>query len=753
MISFRDSATTSDNPGFFLDIPVPGGAQAGDFMIAHLTYTHGDASPVTIPAGWTLVRSESSIPDSGGVTGFICTKTASGSEPATYRFDFHDFRRSSGGIVAYAGVKNALPIDVSAAGTFDDTTVPATPSIDTVYASPWLLWFLAARDNASVNTSTPPSGMTQRWRVNAPSPGCVSLLAEQVFSGSGSSGIKTGGLSPSAQAVAQVLFLSPADESPNHPPHAHAGFDQATQIGVGVTLDGSSSSDVDPGDTLSYAWTHLSGPNGTAQLSSTTATSPLYTPAAAGLDVFRLTVTDLASATSSDDVSISTTPAGVNVSFASGSGTSMTIPLPIGAQTGETAFFALSTKPLPQPPKIVGWSAVDSAINGSSSTDIAVWVFARRLLVGDLGGSVTATVEDVFGSAWTAHIVTIGDLHPAQLYNKTITTTPVAAPGSFSNSIVGGAGGATYTYTVTSIDAAGESIGSTVQTISGAPNTLTVSNYVRLMWQPVSRATSYKVYGRTGGSQKLIATVSTPQSEVPDEYYYLYRDIGTSPGGQSPPTQQPIEWLVDGLATNGDGAPRPERLYTTYANARLLMFASGQLDVANPAVTVADPVGGVQPVTTTTDPDSKIVLHSAIETLGAAGNVGTRLFTPSDYATRWATIAVTLRPPAGNGSPTAIAGFDQNAEAGSTVYLDATQSLDQDGDTLTYAWTQTAGSAVTLSSSTAATPTFIMPSSNVTFSLTVTDPGNLHSTETVTITMVSAGKPKVLNASNDWVST
>jgi hypothetical protein len=752
MIGFRDSAIASDNPGFFLDIPVPAGALAGDFMIAHLTYAHGDVSPVTTPSGWTLVRSESSASDSGGVTGFIYTKVASGSEPASYRFEFHDFRRSSGGIVAYSGVKNLLAIDVSAAATFTSTIAPATPSIGTVYASPWLLWFLAARDNASGNTATPPAGMTQRWRVNAPSPGCVSLLAEQIISGPGNSGIKTGAVAPVAQAVAQVLFLSPADESPDHPPHADAGPDLATQVGVGVILDGSGSSDVDPGEVLTYAWTHLSGPNGTVQLSNVTAVNPTYTPVSAGIDTFRLTVTDSANATGSDDVSISTTPAGVSVAFASGNGTSMTVPLPSGAQTDEVAFLALCTKPLPQPPQVIGWSAVDFSINGSSSTDIAVWVFARRLLIGDLGGSVTATVEDTFGSAWTAHVITVGGLHAGQLYNKTITTMPVASPGSFSNGVVGGSGNTTYTYTITGIDATGEAIGGTPQTVSNAPSTLTASNYVRLMWQPVARAASYNVYGRTGGSQKLIANVSIPQNEVPDEYYYVYRDTGAVPGSQTPPTQQPITWLVDGLATNGDGAPRPERLYATYAGARLLMFVSGQLDIANAAVTVADPLG-LPPVMTTTSPDAKIVLHSAIETLGAASNVGTRVFTPSDYASRWATVAITLRPPAGNGVPTAIAGFDQDAGVGSTVYLDATQSFDHDGDALTYSWAQTAGNAVLLSSATAAIPTFTMPKGNVSFSLTVTDPGGLHDSDNVTVTAITAGEPKIFSTGNAWIRT
>jgi len=74
------------------------------------------------------------------------------------------------------------------------------------------------------------------------------------------------------------------------------------------------------------------------------------------------------------------------------------------------------------------------------------------------------------------------------------------------------------------------------------------------------------------------------------------------------------------------------------------------------------------------------------------------------------------------------------------VQLDGSASSDPDGDTITYAWTQTAGTAVTLSSTTTAKPTFTAPAAagSLTFQLVVSD-GKLSSTpSTVTIT-VTAG--------------
>jgi tRNA A37 threonylcarbamoyladenosine biosynthesis protein TsaE len=77
-----------------------------------------------------------------------------------------------------------------------------------------------------------------------------------------------------------------------------------------------------------------------------------------------------------------------------------------------------------------------------------------------------------------------------------------------------------------------------------------------------------------------------------------------------------------------------------------------------------------------------------------------------------------LRPP-----PIANAGADQDVSEGATVTLDGSTST---GRNLTYAWTQTAGTAVVLSDDTAESPTFTGPpvaaaGETLTFQLTVTD--------------------------------
>ncbi|TCC23473.1 PKD domain-containing protein [Kribbella speibonae] len=100
-----------------------------------------------------------------------------------------------------------------------------------------------------------------------------------------------------------------------------------------------------------------------------------------------------------------------------------------------------------------------------------------------------------------------------------------------------------------------------------------------------------------------------------------------------------------------------------------------------------------------------------------------------------------------NHIPVANAGAPQSAVAGTTVTLNGS-GTDADGDALTYAWTQTGGPAVTLSSTTAAKPTFTAPSSasTLTFSLVVRDGTANSAAATTTVTTTPVNRVPVANA-------
>ena len=114
--------------------------------------------------------------------------------------------------------------------------------------------------------------------------------------------------------------------------------------------------------------------------------------------------------------------------------------------------------------------------------------------------------------------------------------------------------------------------------------------------------------------------------------------------------------------------------------------------------------------------------------------------TDNDGATSTDTIniAILAASETGNTTPIANAGDDQSVSTGNTVTLSASQSLDADGDDLTYLWSLTStptNSSASLSSTTSASPTFTADiTGSYVVSLVVNDGLVDSDTDTVAIT-------------------
>ncbi|MBF0439478.1 MAG: S8 family serine peptidase, partial [Magnetococcales bacterium] len=205
---------------------------------------------------------------------------------------------------------------------------------------------------------------------------------------------------------------------------------------------------------------------------------------------------------------------------------------------------------------------------------------------------------------------------------------------------------------------------------------------------------------------------------------------------------------------------------TVASEAKSVTVTANNAPVANAGSTQTMAVGDVVTLdgTTSVDSDKDTLTYawtqtsptSPVVTLSSA-TTSKPTFTPSaagtyifslvvndgvQNSTNTATVTITV-----NTRPVANAGSNQAVAPSAKVTLDGSASSDADaGTTLTYAWSQTSGTTVTLSSSTAAKPTFTAPSAvgALVFSLTVND--GLHSSASTSTTTVTVNNAPTANA-------
>ena len=167
------------------------------------------------------------------------------------------------------------------------------------------------------------------------------------------------------------------------------------------------------------------------------------------------------------------------------------------------------------------------------------------------------------------------------------------------------------------------------------------------------------------------------------------------------------------------------------------MDATGSTDVEGATITYVWSIasGTAQTLSSTTNAGPTFTAAEAISgytttvqvvctASGAAGSADTAVITVS----------------ADNDAPTAEAGSAQTVAEDASVQLTAAASSDPEGQTLSYTWSQTAGTTQTLSATNVAAPTFTAAQAvaqyTSTFQVSVTD-GTTAVTDTVVITVTA----------------
>ena len=541
-----------------------------------------------------------------------------------------------------------------------------------------------------------------------------------------------------------AAFFSPTEL--NTAPVANAGSDQSVQHTQYVTLDGTSSSDANS-DSLTYSWVQTDGTGTTVTLSSASASQPTFTAPTLSVGassltlVFYAVVNDGTDDSSADSVSIT-----VNAPSSSNECSVGGTLYDIGGRSGAGVTAIDRNNPITLA-IIKNWTSSDdvSYCDVSSLTDLSNAFSGEQNFNQDIGTwdtSNVTTIANIFSiaqafnqdiSGWDVSSVNsmTGAFYGAEAFNQNIGSWNTGSVTSLSQLFYGARAfnkdiGSWNTSNVTSLFQAFYGAIAFNQDI-GSWNTSNVTSFQSTFYEASAfnqdirgwLTTYVTTYASMFENATAMASTYTGITGFGDTPTFSFFN-GNSESLNAPVADAGSNQTVSSAATvtlDGSGSSDADGNSITYAWSQ----------TSGTSVTLSSSTAS-QPTFTAPTIDSDNTSYELVFSLTVTDSTGR--VSSAD------TVTITVS----NNAPTANAGPDQTVAAGATVTLDGTGSSDADSNSLTYAWTQTSGTTVTLSSTTVSQPTFTAPTaaSNTTliFSLIVTDTESANSSaDTVTITV------------------
>ena len=476
----------------------------------------------------------------------------------------------------------------------------------------------------------------------------------------------------SSSTVAVTVTASTA----NSAPVANAGTNQNVTVGALTTLDGSASTDADR-DALTYTWTLMSKPMGSASaLSSTFSPKPTFTPDVAGSYSATLIVND--GKVSSFPTVVSVTASAANSAPVANAGINQNVTLPAIVTLDGSASSDANRDPL-----TYKWALVTKP--AGSSAALSSTISAKPTFTADIAGSYVASL-----------IVNDG------LIDSTVTTTTVTA--AVANSAPVANAGTNQNVTV-----------GTLTTLDGSASTDADRDALTYTWTLFSKPTN---------STATLSSTATPKPTFTPDLAGAY--VTSLVVNDSKVTSSTGAVTVTAATANSAPVANAGTNQSVTTGAVVTLTGSGSTDANNN--TLAYLWTWASKPTNSTAALSSAATASPTFTADLAGTYVANLVVNDGIVNSSNVGSVTITASNLNSAPVANAGTAQTVARVNgtiTVNLIGTGSTDANNDPLTYKWTiayQPTGSTATLSSATASSPTFTATVAGVyVFSLVVND--------------------------------
>jgi hypothetical protein len=587
-----------------------------------------------------------------------------------------------------------------------------------------------------------------------------------------------------------------AETRTNHPPVADAGSDRTVTPGDTVMLDGSGSSDPDPGDSVTYEWHQSAGTD--APLSDDTDPRPTFVAPSNGTLIFELTVTDNQGVTDTDQVTITiisenqapVAHAGPDRTVTQGSLVTLDGSNSADPDGNITAYFweqiggtetTLSDNTAASPTFTASGMEGESLVFELKVTDNEGLTDSDQVRI-----SIASRNQPPMADAGPDRTVTEGSLVTLDGSNSTdpdghiiayhweqITGTPMTLSDNAAVRV---------TFTASDGDLAGESLGFELMVTDnlGLQNTDRVTVNITSENQPPMADAGPD---RTVNQGELV-TLDGSGSYDPDGQIvsYLWRQIrGTVMELSDTEVARPTftatlsamksESLTFELMVTDDLGLQ----HTDSVTVNVIHTNHPPMANAGPDQTVNEGDIVILDGSGSSDPDDGIAsylwrqtggpvvrLSDAMEisamfpgpNVGPGGATLTFELMVTDYQGLRHSDQVMVFILHINEPPVARAGPDQTVNEGDYVTLDGSGSTDPDDGIATYLWTQTSGTSVALSQSEASVSGFAAPDIGVIsealgFALTVTDYQGARSTDSLTVNVIHANQAPVAHAGTD----